>query len=180
MQDNSSTSQGKIVPITKTEVQVEFSPLKNKVDYDQKTFTEINRWYSDKEPVAPDYGVKRYLSVNEVIELLNSLDGDYAKDGTPALLKGKYLNGTGGEFCIEGADFLPFDIDVKNKVGEKGKLIKENPHLFDAKLNSDVYDYMQTISVFTARSNSGYGMFGFLYVPGLGKYLNGKKQNISL
>lgn len=175
MKDNSSTTQGNIVPKTKTEIKVEFNPLRDKIDYDKEYFTEIDRWYSDKEPVAPDYGVKRYLSVNEVIELLNSLDGDYAKDGTPALLKGKYLNGTGGEFCIEGADFLPFDIDVKNKEGENGKLTKENPHLFDAKLNSDVFDFMQSISLFTARSNSGYGIFGFLYVPGLGKYLNGQK-----
>ena len=164
MKDSRSTTQGNIIPKTKTEIKVEFNPLKDKIDYNKEYFTEIDRWYSDKNPVAPDYGVKKHLSLNEVNELQNSLEGVYKKNTTPALLKGIFKCGTGGRFCVEGSPFLVFDIDVKDTIKD-GKIIKENIHLFDKKLNSDVFDYLEKISALVARSHSGNGIFGILYVP---------------
>ena len=172
---SSTAGEGNIIPRIKTVINVNFNPLKDKINYNIKCLTEIDRWYSDKYPVPPKFGVKKYHSIIDMIDMLNNLKGDYQKDGTPAILKGIFKNGTGGVFCIQGAYYLFYDIDVKNTLEKK-----ENVHLFDAKLNSDVFDYMQSISVFTARSNSGLGIFGVLYVPGLGNYLQDKKDEHKL
>ena len=151
---------------------VEPGPLLEAVDYNEKVLTEINRWWSDDKPGNdPDFGVIEYLSMNEAVTLINNLEGPLTKDQAPALLKGLYKGGTGGVFLYKGAAFLPWDVDIKNTVEKK-----ENLPLFDGKLNSDVFDYLESISVFAARSNSGLGMFGYVRVEGIENLLVGEKK----
>ena len=151
---------------------VEPGPLLEAIDYNEKVFTKINRWWSDENPGDdPDFGVIEYLSINEAVILLNNLEGPLTKDEAPAILKGLYKGGTGGPFLCKGAAYLPWDVDIKN-TAEK----KENIHLFDGKNNSDVFDYLKGISVFAARSNSGIGMFGYVRVEGIENLLVGEKK----
>ena len=151
---------------------VEPGPLLEAVDYNEKVLTKINRWWSDENPGNdPDFGVIEYLSMNEAVTLINNLEGPLTKDQAPALLKGLYKGGTGGAFLYKGAAYLPWDVDIKN-TAEK----KENLPLFDGKNNSDVFDYLKSISVFAARSNSGLGMFGYVRVEGIEKLLVGEKK----
>ena len=151
---------------------VEPGPLLEAVDYNEKVLTKINRWWSDENPGNdPNFGVIEYLSINEAVTLLNNLEGGLKKDQAPAILKGLYKGGTGGPFLYKGAAYLPWDVDIKN-TAEK----KENLSLLDGKLNSDVFDYLESISVFAARSHSGVGMFGYVRVDGIEKLLVGEKK----
>ncbi|MDA9368633.1 DEAD/DEAH box helicase family protein [Flavobacteriaceae bacterium] len=150
---------------------VEPGPLLEAVDYNEKVLTKIKRKYSDKLPKGPNFGVIEYLSINEAVTLLNNLEGALKKDQAPALLKGLYKGGTGGVFLYKGAAYLPWDVDIKN-TAEK----KENLPLLDGKNNSDVFDYLKSISVFAARSNSGIGMFGYVRVDGIENLLVGEKK----
>ena len=150
---------------------VEPGPLLEAVDYNEKVLTRIKRRYSDKFPKGPNFGVIEYLSMNEAVTLINNLEGPLTKDQAPALLKGLYKGGTGGPFLYKGTAYLPWDVDIKN-TAEK----KENLSLLDGKLNSDVFDYLESISVFAARSHSGVGMFGYVRVDGIEKLLVGEKK----
>lgn len=151
---------------------VEPGTLLEAVDYNEKVLTKINRWWSDENPGNdPDFGVIEYLSMNEAVTLINNLEGPLTKDQAPALLKGLYKGGTGGAFLYKAAAYLPWDVDIKN-TAEK----KENLPLFDGKNNSDVFDYLKSISVFAARSNSGLGMFGYIRVEVIEKLLVGEKK----
>lgn len=175
MIDSRSEKAGNVRPQKTTVVSVTFNQLKQRLDILEKCITKIDRWHSDQRCKKNETGVYGHLSLKGMVDYINSLKGILKKDEAPALLKGIYNHGTGGVFCEIGADILFFDIDVKDKV-ENGKAKKENVHLFDSKTNSDVFDYLKTISIFTARSSSGLGIFGALYVPDLGKYLHGQKD----
>jgi hypothetical protein len=161
----------KAKPRFHNKIVVEPGPLVEAVDYNEKVLTRIKRRYSDKFPKGPDFGVIEYLSMNEAVTLLNNLEGPLKKDQAPAILKGLYKGGTGGPFLYKGAVYLPWDVDLKN-TAEK----KENLPLFDGKNNSDVFDYLESISVFAARSNSGVGMFGYVRVDGIENLLVGEKK----
>lgn len=161
-----------IKPRFQNKIVVEPGPLLEAVDYNEKVLTKINRWWSDDNPGSdPDFGVIEYLSMNEAVTLINNLEGPLTKDQAPALLKGLYRGGTGGPFLYKGAAYLPWDVDIKN-TAEK----KENLPLLDGKNNSDVFDYLKSISVFSARSNSGIGMFGYVRVEGIENLLVGEKK----
>lgn len=175
MRDSRSETGGNVRPKKTTVVSVSFNQLKQSIDFLEKCVTRIDRWHSDQNSKEHETGVYGHLSLKGIVDYINSLKGTLKKDEVPALLKGIYNHGTGGVYCEIGADILFYDIDVKDKV-VKGKVKKENVHLFDSKTNSDVFDYLKTISIFTARSDSKYGIFGALYVPGLGKYLHGQKD----
>ena len=151
---------------------VEPGPLLEAVDYNEKVLTRIKRWWSDEKPGNdPNFGVIEHLSMNEAVTLLNNLEGPLKKNQAPALLKGLYKGGTGGPFLYKGAAYLPWDIDIKN-TAEK----KENLPLLDGKNNSDVFDSLESISAFAARSNSGVGMFGYVRVDGIENLLVGEKK----
>lgn len=158
---------GELAPIKsrikkKILIDVKFSPVNSEIDFNEKCISLVDQWHSDQKPSAPDYGIKGYLSLNEVVNFINSLDEKTPKHQAPNLLKGIYKGGTGGKFCIEGSSILFYDIDVKRKTDKhKG----ENTHLFDSKTNSDVFDYLEKISLFTFRSFSRNGIAGALYVP---------------
>jgi hypothetical protein len=175
MRDSRSETGGNVRPKKTTVVSVAFNPLKQCIDYTEKCLTTINRWHSDKKRKNQETGVRGHFSLKGMVDLINSLVGVIKKDEEPAFLKGIYNHGTGGVFCEIGADILFYDVDVKDEVKD-GKVKKKNVHLFDSKTNSDVFDYLKSISIFTARSNSGYGIFGALFVPGLSKYLNGQRN----
>lgn len=157
----------------KTIIDVEFSSLEKKIDYAKKCISLADQWYSDKKPVGPNYGVLDHFSLEETVEYINSLTKKTTKDKASNLLKGLYKGGTGGKFCNISSSILFYDIDVKRKTDNKKG---ENPHLFDAKLNSDVFDYLKTISLFIFRSHSGHGIAGSLYVPYLKDLLVDKKN----
>lgn len=116
-------------------------------------FSQVTpRYYegSDEKPVLGTYTLKG------LAELVNNAPKKKKKENEIALLKGIYEGGTKGAYCATRAPFIFFDVDVKKK---------ENAHLFDAKLNSDVFEALQRVAVLAWRSNSGFGMAGILYVP---------------
>ena len=159
-----------IKPRLRTIVSVGSSFPLEEINYDKKELTQIDFWYSDRFPKGPNHGVLGYHSVNEQIKVINNIKGRPDKKKVPTFVKGIYRGGTGGIFCEESTDLLPIDVDVKNKDGKK-----ENTHLFDKNLNTVVFEYLKTICVFVARSNSGYGMFGYVRVKDLGRLLQPQK-----
>ena len=72
----------------------------------------------------------------------------------------------------QGSPFLFFDVDVKPK---------ENPRLYTDdgipnKLNTEVFKYLKTIALITARSASGLGICGIMYVPSLENVTNNRRH----
>ena len=121
-------------------------------------FSEINNYYSEtRKQCIP---VKQHLTLNSLLERLNTIKQRLTKHNSIAILKGLYKDGTSGAYCYEGAPFLFFDIDVSKKKNE-------NTHLLKAFNNADVFNKLQAIAVMVWRSNSGNGMAGVLYVPQL-------------
>lgn len=157
----------------KTIIDVTFSSLIDEIDFNQKCISLVDQWYSDKKPVGPNFGILDHFSLEETVEYINSLNKKTSKNKASNLLKGSYEGGTGGKFCKIGSSILFYDIDVKRKTENKKA---ENPNLLDPKLNSDVFDYLKTISLFVFRSHSGYGIAGALYVPYLKDLLVDKKD----
>jgi len=157
----------------KTIIDVTFSPLIDEIDFNQKCISLVEQWYSEKNQKGPNHGVINHFSLEETVDFINKLSKKTKKNNAPNLLKGIYEGGTRGEFCKDSTNLLFFDIDVKKQTQDKKG---ENQHLFDAKLNSDVFDYLQTICVFVFRSHSGFGIAGALYVPYLKGLLVDKKD----
>ena len=157
----------------KTIINVAFSSLNDEIDFNQKCISLVDQWHGDKKPVGPNCGVLDHFSLEETVDFINELLKKTTKNNAPNLLKGNYEGGTRGEFCKIGSSILFYDIDVKKQTPDKKG---ENQHLFDAKLNSDVFDYLKTISVFVFRSHSGHGIAGALYVPYLKNLLVDKKD----
>ena len=150
----------KVVPITDFKVSVKHRLDRIDLKLDTPCFSEINNFYCNtKKQGVP---VKHYYSLKGLLERLNTIKNNLAKNAI-AILKGLYKDGTSGEYSYEGAPFLFFDIDVKDK---------ENVHLFNAYKNAKVFNKLQSIAVLVWRSNSGKGMAGVLYVPQLAKVLN--------
>ena len=163
-----TSSHDNIIIKKKTRVEISINPSSESFDLNQKVISQVLPRYNNKSKSRSDGGVLKTLSISETINLLNSISKDLKKGEAPALLKGIYKGGTTGEHCIEASPFLFIDIDVK-----KGK---ENKALVDPKNNSDVWDYMKSISVFMFRSFSGLGMAGLLYVPRLkGLFIENKE-----
>jgi hypothetical protein len=157
----------------KTIIDVSFSPLTDKIEVNNKCLSLVDQWHSDQKPEGPNHGVLDYFTIEEAVVYINDLPQKTSKNNAPNFLKGLYEGGTGGRFCKKGSNLLFYDIDVKRKkVDKKG----ENEHLFDPKLNSDVFDYLKTISLFVFRSYSGHGIAGALYVPFLQNLLIDKKS----
>lgn len=157
----------------KTIIDVTFSHLTKKIEVNKKCLSLVDQWYSDQKPKGPNYGVLDYFSIEEAVAYINELPQKTSKNNAPNFLKGLYEGGTGGRFCKIGSNLLFYDIDVKRK---KAKKEGENEHLFDPKLNSDVFDYLKTISLFVFRSYSGHGIAGALFVPFLENLLVDKKS----
>ena len=157
----------------KTIIDVSFSSIKEKIDYNKKCISLVDQWYSDQKPEGPNYGVLDYFSIEEAVVYINELSQKTSKNDASNFLKGLYESGTGGRYCKAASSLLFYDIDVKRKAENKKE---ENIHLFDAKLNSDVFDYLNTISLFVFRSHSGHGIAGALYVPFLENLLVDKKS----
>lgn len=155
-----------VVPKTTIKVNISHTPKASLLSLNTPIFSEIDRNYSDKNPNSYG-GVYNYHTLNSLAERLNTFDSQGTKDNNPAILKGIYKGGTKGEYCTTGAPYLFFDIDVKNK---------ENVHLNDAKLNSDVFTALQDIAVLCWRSFSKKGIAGILYVPQLENFLVTKKD----
>lgn len=149
--------------VQKLETKVSISHTLSTIQLDQNRlyFSEVESRYTDKKP-NDHKGVLKYHSLSSLLERLHTSSAT-AKDKAPAILKGIYKGGTSGQYCIEGSPFLFFDIDVKEH---------ENKHLFDAKLNADVFEQLEKISVLVWRSNSQLGIAGILYVPELCNYLH--------
>ena len=157
----------------KTIIGVSFSSIKEKINFNQKCISLVDQWYSDQKPEGPNYGVLDHFSIEETVDYINGLTKKTTKNMASNLLKGLYEAGTGGKYCKTASSLLFYDIDVKRKAENKKE---ENIHLFDAKLNSDVFDYLNTISLFVFRSHSGHGIAGALYVPLLENLLVDKKS----
>ena len=133
-----------------------------KLVLDTPYFSEINNYYSEtKKQCVP---VKQHLTLNSLLERLNTIKQRLSKNNSIAILKGLYKGGTSGAYCYESAPFLFFDIDVK----ENG----ENMHLLDAFKNGDVFSKLEKIAVMVWRSDSGNGIAGVLYVPQLAEIKN--------
>ena len=157
----------------KTIIDVKFSNLEENIDFTKKCISLVDQWYSEKNPKGLNHGVINHYSLEEAVGFINTLPKKTTKNNAPNFLKGIYEGGTRGEFCKDSTNLLFFDIDVKKQTKNKKG---ENEHLFDAKLNSDVFDYLQTICVFVFRSHSGFGIAGALYVPYLKGLLVDKKN----
>ena len=123
---------------------------------DTPYFSEINNYYCNiKKEGEP---VKQHLTLNGLLERLNTIKHKLSKNNSISILKGLYQDGTSGVFCYESVPFLFFDIDIK-----KG----ENEHLLDSYANSKVFTKLLDIGVLVWRSDSGKGMAGVLYTPHL-------------
>lgn len=147
-------------------IDVSINDLTTPIDYEKDFFVEIEPYYSDKMP-KPNNGILNNYNLIKLLDRLNNLNEGLEKDKCPAILKGLYLGGTKGVYCIQAAPFLFIDIDVKKD---------ENRLLNDKYKNSTVFDFLRKICVVTFRSYSGLGMAGLLYVPCLQNYLNNDRQ----
>jgi hypothetical protein len=155
----------KVVQITDYKVSITHHSENFKLALDIPYFSEINHYYSNfKKEGEP---VKKHLTLNGLLERLNTIKQKTDKDNSIAILKGLYKDGTSGVYCYKGAPFLFFDIDVKNKPKKK-----ENVHLINAYNNSEVFSKLQSIAIMVWRSNSGMGIAGVLYVPQLTEIKN--------
>ena len=123
---------------------------------DTSYFSEINNYYCNAKKEGEP--VKQHLTLNGLLERLNTIKHKLSKNNSISILKGLYQDGTSGVFCYESVPFLFFDIDVK-----KG----ENEHLLDSYANSKVFTKLLDIGVLVWRSDSGKGMAGVLYIPQL-------------
>ena len=128
---------------------------------DTPYFSEINNYYCNTKKEGEP--VKQHLTLNGLLERLNTIKQKTDKGNSIAILKGLYKDGTSGVYCYKDTPFLFFDIDVKEK---------ENPHLFDSYANAEVFTMLQDITVMVWRSNSGKGIAGVLYVPQLTEIKN--------
>jgi hypothetical protein len=156
----------KVVPITDYRVGITHHFDNFNLVLDTPCFSEINNYYSStKKQGVP---VKQYLTLNSLLERLNTIKQRLSKNNSIAILKGLYKGGTSGAYCYQGAPFLFFDIDVKKD--------KENTHLLDAFNNAEVFSKLQDIAVMVWRSNSGDGIAGVLYVPQLASLKNNETK----
>ena len=157
------------ISIKKTlEVTTTISVCQTPIDIDTPFFSEINIYYTPLRPTK-EGGIINYLSLNGLRDRLNNfkrLNG-FKKDDNPAILKGIFSGGTSGAFCSSGAPFLFFDIDVKEN---------ENQLLLNSFQNNEVFQALKDVCVLVWRSNSGKGMGGILYTPGIEQYNNSKSQ----
>lgn len=151
----------KVVPITDFKVSVKHHFNNFKLVLDAPFFSEVYSYYSEQKKEGTP--VKKHHSLKTLLDRLNNIKTPRNKSNSIAILKGLYEGGTSGQYCVNGAPFLFFDIDVKDK---------ENPHLLDAHKNALVFDYLKEIAVIVWRSNSGKGMAGVVYVPQLSALLN--------
>ena len=155
------SDHNKVVQITDYKVDITHQIVNLSLVLDTPFFSEINHYYSNfKKEGEP---VKQYLTLNGLLERLNSIKQKTDKDNSIAILKGLYKDGTSGEYCYEDSPFLFFDIDVK-----KG----ENSQLLDSYKNAEVFEKLQDIAVMVWRSNSCKGIAGILYVPQLTEIKN--------
>lgn len=154
----------KVVQITEYKASITHHSENIKLALDTPCFSEINNFYSNtKKKGVP---IKQQLTLNGLLERLNTIQEKLAKNDSIAILKGLYKDGTSGEYCYEDTPFLFFDIDVKEN---------ENPQLFVSFNNAEVFAKLQEIAVMVWRSNSGKGIAGILYVPQLVKISHADK-----
>jgi|TARA_R110000782_G_scaffold22036_2_gene58880 hypothetical protein len=150
------SDSSKVVQITDYKVSIAHHFDSSKLELESPLFSEINNFYSNtKKKGIP---VEQQLSLNSLLERLNTIKHKLSKNNSISILKGLYQDGTSGVFCYESVPFLFFDIDVK-----KG----ENEHLLDSYANSKVFTKLLDIGVLVWRSDSGKGMAGVLYIPQL-------------
>lgn len=151
-QDELEVVKEKKISITKEEADI--SSLINTKQFSQVTA----RYYvgSNEEPVLGTY------TLTELTDLINKAPKRKNKDQEIAILKGIYNGGISGAYCNESCPFIFFDIDVKKETKTKKG---ENKHLFDRKVNADLFDALSKIAVLTWRSNSQLGIAGIFYVP---------------
>ena len=151
----------KVVPIIDFKVSVKHHFNSSKMVQDAPLFSEVYSYYSEKNKNSVP--VKKYHTLNTLLERLNGIKIKPTKSNSIAILKGLYKDGTSGEYCYKSAPFLFFDIDVKEN---------ENSRLLDMKQNADVFKKLQQIAVLVWGSNSGKGIAGVLYVPQLSEVFN--------
>ena len=133
-------------------------------------FSEIDFYYSNTNKRGKP--VKQYLTLNGLLERINTIKQKTSKKHSIAILKGLYKDGTSGEYCYGDTPFLFFDIDVKKN---------ENPHLLDSYTNAQVFMKLQDIAVIVWRSNSGKGIAGVLHVPQLTEInINETKKHLKI
>ena len=145
----SSTAGNKIISKIITEVNVEMIDLTKEINISEKQFTQVHPYYNAEKNNYPNNGIIQLASLRGLIEIINSITEKPKKDMAPAFLKGLYNGGISGKNCFKASPLLFFDIDVENTDKKK-----ENLALFDKKKNSDVYDFLNEISVVTFRSIS--------------------------
>lgn len=139
----------------------------------EKSFTKVPYFYSNnpetqyKNKGYPEGGVYGYYTLQELVDFINA--DKSSKKGAHSFLKGIYEGGTSGSHCVQTADLLFYDIDIKAD--------NENKHIFrnPAKMKQ-LQKYMEGIAVLAARSHSGTGMFGVLHVPNLSQFSNDQKD----
>ena len=156
----------KVVPIIDYKVGITHHFDNFNLVLDTPYFSEIDNYYSStKKKGVP---VKQHLTLNSLLERLNTIKQRLSKNNSIAILKGLYKGGTSGAYCYEGAPFLFFDIDVKKD--------KENTHLLEPFYNAEVFSQLQDIAVMVWRSNSGNGIAGVLYVPQIADLKNNETK----
>ena len=156
----------KVVPIIDYKVSITHHFDNFNLVLDTPYFSEINNYYSETEKQCVP--VKQHLTLNSLLERLNTIKQRLSKNNSIAILKGLYKGGTSGAYCYQGAPFLFFDIDVKKD--------KENTHLLDPFYNAEVFTKLQAIAVMVWRSNSGNGIAGVLYVPQIADIKNNETK----
>ena len=146
----------KVVPITEYKVGISHHSENFILALNTPYFSEINNSYNNtkKEGIH----VKQQLTLNGLLERLNTIQENVTKKNSIAILKGLYKDGTSGEYCYKDSPFLFFDIDVKEN---------ENPQLFDSYNNAEIFDKLQDIAVMIWHSSSGKGIAGLLFIPQL-------------
>ena len=151
----------KVVQITDFKVSITHQIDNLNLVLDTPYFSEINNYFNNTKKEGEP--VKQHLTLNSLLERLNTIKQKTDKRNSIAILKGLYKDGTSGVYCYKDTPFLFFDIDVKEK---------ENAQLLDAYNNAEVFRRLQDIAIMVWRSNSGKGIAGILHVPQLAEVNN--------
>ena len=176
----------KVVPPkikAKTKITVECCHKQDVEICKDSIFTEIHPWYNNKNPESPlTYkgkkfinGIHRHLSIEDLVDAINQEEVAIDREEQTNILTGCYQGGTSGDFSSARANYLPFDIDIKNEASPD-----KNQHLYkDKALRAKLVNRLMEIAPIVFRSKSGTGIAGFLFVPGLERIRN-KKVHLSI
>jgi len=123
-------------------------------------FSEISLFYSEKKRQGKP--VIGYHSIQSLADKLNSLPPGLDKQKAPAILKGRFEDGTAGKYCTKPVGYIFYDIDAKDN----------KAWAYDKATNAHVFEILQKYSLLTWRSYSGNGIAGLIQCKAIESFTN--------